>query len=175
MIPVEQCQKIVPLMPTACRRCGTTLWGVLPQPWRHPVWELPEIQPIVTESQRHCLACPRFGETTCGELPPGVPHSQAGPPGRLVCMATRERFRQAFTLCARKSQKYLTRTQVVGRGCPRARSASSRSPRSCPIFPGRAGARAAWGSWKPAGPVRADPGCWPASAEIRCRPKWLAG
>jgi transposase len=82
LIPVEQCQETVPLKPTACRRCGTTLSGSDPQPLRHQVWELPEIKPIVTEYQRHRLTCPCCGETTCGELPAGVPLSQAGP--RLV-------------------------------------------------------------------------------------------
>jgi transposase len=43
---------------------------------------LPEIKPLVTEFQRHRLACPCCGETTCGELPPGVPTGQSGP--RLV-------------------------------------------------------------------------------------------
>ena len=84
LIPVEQCQEIVPLKPTACRRCGTKLSGDDPEPWRHQVWELPEIKPLVTEYQRHRLACPCCGETTCGELLAGVPHSQAGP--RLVAL-----------------------------------------------------------------------------------------
>uniref|UniRef100_A0A7C4QQ90 Transposase IS66 zinc-finger binding domain-containing protein n=1 Tax=Schlesneria paludicola TaxID=360056 RepID=A0A7C4QQ90_9PLAN len=44
-----------------------------PAPGRHQVWELSEIQPIVTKYQRHRLACPCCGETTCGELPPGGP------------------------------------------------------------------------------------------------------
>ena len=45
---------------------------------------MPEIKPHVTEYQRHRLACPRCGETTCAELPPGVPTGQAGP--RLVAL-----------------------------------------------------------------------------------------
>ena len=62
-----------------------SLWAVLdrhgPQPLRHQVWELPEIQPIVTEYQRHRLIC-TCGNSTCGELPQGVPTGQAGP--RLI-------------------------------------------------------------------------------------------
>lgn len=53
LIPVEQCQEIVPLKPTACRRGGTKLSVDDPEPWRHQVWEIPEIKPIVTEYQRH--------------------------------------------------------------------------------------------------------------------------
>jgi transposase len=51
-------------------------------PLRHQVWELPEIQPQVTEYQQHRLACAACGQTTCAPLPPGVPASQSGP--RLV-------------------------------------------------------------------------------------------
>jgi transposase len=82
LLPVEECHSVVPLKPKACRRCGAELSGVDPEPLRHQVWELPEITPQVTEYQRHRLTCPCCGETTCGELPAGVPHGQAGP--RLV-------------------------------------------------------------------------------------------
>jgi transposase len=51
---------------------------------RHQVWELPEIQPILTEYQRHRLTCPHCRETTCAPLPPGVPSGQSGP--RLVAL-----------------------------------------------------------------------------------------
>jgi hypothetical protein len=53
-------------------------------PLRHQVWELPEVKPYVTEYQRHRLVCRCCGETTCAELPPGVPPGQAGP--RLVAL-----------------------------------------------------------------------------------------
>jgi transposase len=82
LIPTEQCQRMIPCQPTHCRGCGTKLRGCDPAPLRHQVWELPEIHPLVTEYQRHRLECPCCHITTCGELPPGVPHSQAGP--RLV-------------------------------------------------------------------------------------------
>ena len=82
LIPVEQCTEVIPVVPETCRRCGEPLAGSDPAPLRHQVWELPEIKPLVTEYQRHRLRCPCCGETTCGELPAGVPHSQAGP--RLV-------------------------------------------------------------------------------------------
>src|SRR5271156_5642465 len=79
LIPVEDCQEVVTLKPSQCRRCGTALAGCDVQPLRHQVWELPEIRPIVTEYQRHRLACPGCGAMTCGELPLGVPSGQAGP------------------------------------------------------------------------------------------------
>jgi transposase len=79
LIPTDQCNDVQPLKPTQCRRCGTKLSGSDSEPLRHQVWELPEIKPHVTEYQRHRLACPACGETTCAELPLGVPQGQSGP------------------------------------------------------------------------------------------------
>src|SRR5206468_4864691 len=81
LIPTADCDDVVPLKPTACRRCGTKLSGCDPAPLRHQVWELPQIKPIVTEYQRHRLTC-GCGATTCADLPSGVPLGQSGP--RLV-------------------------------------------------------------------------------------------
>ena len=82
LIPSEQCNEVIPLLPDACRRCGSPLAGSDAQPIRHQVWELPEIKPIVTEYQQHRLECPCCGITTCAMLPTGVPTGQSGP--RLV-------------------------------------------------------------------------------------------
>lgn len=84
LIPVEQCTRVVPVVPEACRRCGERLAGTDPQPLRHQVWEIPEIKPLVTEYQLHRLTCRGCSTCTCGELPAGVPQSQAGP--RLVAL-----------------------------------------------------------------------------------------
>ena len=82
LIPTKDCDDVKPLKPTECRRCGEKLSGNDPEPLRHQVWELPEIKPHVTEYQRHRLGCPACGETTCAELPCGVPQGQSGP--RLI-------------------------------------------------------------------------------------------
>jgi len=79
--PTDQCDDVQSLKPTECRRCGLHLVGQDAQPLRHQVWELPEIQPHVTEYQLHRLSC-KCGATTCAELPPGVPCGQSGP--RLI-------------------------------------------------------------------------------------------
>jgi transposase len=96
LIPVEDCQAVVPCIPSECRKCGRTLHGIDPEPLRHQVWELPEIQPVVTEYQRHRLLCD-CGCSTCGELPTGVPTGQAGP--RLVA------FSGLLMACFRQSKR----------------------------------------------------------------------
>jgi transposase len=79
LIPTDQCDDVHTLKPAECRRCGAKLVGSDPEPLRHQVWELPEIKAIVSEYQRHRLTCPACGETTCAELPVGVPQGQSGP------------------------------------------------------------------------------------------------
>ena len=85
LIPIDQCDDVQTLRPNECRRGGAKLAGNDPEPLRHQVWELPEIKPLVTEYQRHRLRCPCCGETTCAELPLGVPQGQSGP--RLMAFA----------------------------------------------------------------------------------------
>ena len=79
LLPSEPCQDVITVKPAACRRCGQRLAGSDPKPQRHQVWEIPPIQPLVTEYQLHRLMCSGCSTSTCGELPTGVPPSQAGP------------------------------------------------------------------------------------------------
>ncbi len=79
LIPTDQCDDVVTLKPTECRRCGAKLSGRDHAPLRHQVWELPEIKPLVTEYQQHRLRCSGCGNTTCAALPAGVPRGQSGP------------------------------------------------------------------------------------------------
>ena len=78
LVPVERCEEVVPLHPETCRRCGDELTGTDPEPIRHQVWELPEIEPLIIEYQRHRLTCNGCGTTTCAALPAGVPTGQFG-------------------------------------------------------------------------------------------------
>jgi transposase len=48
LIPTEQCQQVVPVKPTRCRRCGRKLCGHNPAPLRHQVWDIPPIEPHVS-------------------------------------------------------------------------------------------------------------------------------
>ncbi len=85
LVPVERCTKVIPLFPENCRRCGEGLTGKDPEPIRHQVWDLPKIEPNITEYQQHRLPCRRCGTTTCAALPSGVPTGQFG--ARLLAFA----------------------------------------------------------------------------------------
>jgi transposase len=78
LLPLEQVQEVVVRKPPQCRRCGEALQGSDPEPLRHQVIEVPPPMPQVTEYQLHRLVCARCGLTTCGTLPPGVPHVSYG-------------------------------------------------------------------------------------------------
>ena len=86
LVPVEQCQEVVPCRPPTCRGCGEKLSGIDEAPLRHQVTDIPEIKPLVIEYQRHRLKCECCGVTTCGALPEGVPSGMTGM--RLVSLAT---------------------------------------------------------------------------------------
>ena len=79
LVPPEQCTAIVDCPPDGCRRCGGELTLDHAAPLRHQVWELPPIEPQITEYRRlrgHCSCC---GISTLGPLPPDVPRGQCGP------------------------------------------------------------------------------------------------
>jgi transposase len=79
LIPSEQCTEVIPCEPTDCRRCGGDLQCNDRDPVRHQVWDLPPIEPVVTEYQLHRGFCPCCGITTTACLPDGVPRGQCGP------------------------------------------------------------------------------------------------
>ena len=103
LAPPEKVQEFIPCKPTACARCDEPLHGDDPAPKRHQVWEIPPLEPQITEYQIHSLCCPCCGTTTRGELPPEAPRGQFGP--RLISLvalltgAYRLSKRQIQTLC----------------------------------------------------------------------------
>jgi transposase len=111
LIPAEKCQTVIPVVPEECRRCGKPLAGSDPDPLRHQVWDLPEIQPLVTEYQLHRLVCPCCSASTCGELPAGVPQGEAGP--RLVAFAAL--LMGCFKQSKRRVALFLT--QILNQPC----------------------------------------------------------
>jgi transposase len=97
--------------PTQCRGCGAKLSGSGPSPLRHQVWELPEIQPLVSEHRLHRLTCAGCGVATCGELPAGLPRGQAGP--RLIGFVAL--LMGSFRQSKRKTALFLT--QILHTPC----------------------------------------------------------
>jgi transposase len=79
LVPPEQVKQTIPLMPSACRKCGQALHGEDPQPRRHQVAEILPVQAEVTEYRLHRLTCTGCGTRTCASLPAGVPTGAFGP------------------------------------------------------------------------------------------------
>jgi transposase len=77
LVPVEQVDEVLVIKPKSCGRCGKRLNGDDCSPRRHQVWELPKIEPRVTEYQLHTLQCD-CGACTHAELPHGVPKGTFG-------------------------------------------------------------------------------------------------
>jgi transposase len=78
-VPPEQIKQTIPVMPSACRKCGQALLGEDPHPRRHQVAEIPPVEAEVTEYRLHRLTCPDCGTRTCASLPAGVPAGAFGP------------------------------------------------------------------------------------------------
>lgn len=78
LVPLEKVAKVVTCKPSRCGKCARRLSGEDPEPLRHQVFELPKVEPIVSEYQLHALGC-CCGHVTRGELPPGVPTRAFGP------------------------------------------------------------------------------------------------
>ena len=78
LVPSDKVNKRVVLRPKQCRGCGQGLVGVDHSPHRHQVFEVPRVEPIVTEYELHSLECD-CGVTTRAELPAEVPSGAFGP------------------------------------------------------------------------------------------------
>lgn len=78
--PAEKVTKRVVLRPKQCGHPGCTspLVSEGPEPHRHQVFELPKVEPIVTEYVQHSCTCER-GHVTRAPLPAGVPTRVFGP------------------------------------------------------------------------------------------------
>jgi transposase len=82
LLPVEQVDEVVPVVPERCRHCQQPFpelaGGRRGRVWRHQVAELLPLAVRVTEyrmSGRHCPAC---GKRTRADLPAGVPRRPFG-------------------------------------------------------------------------------------------------
>lgn len=92
----EQVDAVRPHFPDTCARCQATLEALPAAAWpprRHQVWELPPVQPHVTEHQLHARDCPHCGARTWATLPQDVPARMAGPRLQAFCALLTGRFR----------------------------------------------------------------------------------
>jgi transposase len=67
------------LPPPQCEACGSAVEIDGDKPMRHQVFELPKIEPIVSEYVRLRGICTGCGRKHHGALPAGVPSGQLGP------------------------------------------------------------------------------------------------
>ena len=79
LVPIEQVKESYDVKPDACCRCGHTLVGEDPEPYRHQVTEIPPVVAEVTEYRLHTLTCSECRAETRAELPAGVPKGAFGP------------------------------------------------------------------------------------------------
>jgi transposase len=82
MLPSDQVDHLVVHTPTACPHCETTLPPGLPPTGpvlRQQVWDLPPVQPFVTEHQFPTVTCPVCQTPLHTPRPPDVPPGAFGP------------------------------------------------------------------------------------------------
>jgi transposase len=103
LMPVEAVDAVVVIKPEHCRHCHTPLAGDAPKPWRHQVFEMPPIKPVVTEYQWHQLVCAGCGEVTRAPWPEGVPSGTYGP----RVQATVALYTGAYRLSKRTTQQMM--------------------------------------------------------------------
>jgi len=72
LVPPEQVHEIVAHRPTECPHCQAALPADLPDAapvHRHQVYEIPPIEPHITEHQVHTVCCPQCAKTVRADLP----------------------------------------------------------------------------------------------------------
>ncbi len=82
LLPPDQVTELVVHRPTICGRCHHVLPAGLPPSGpllRQQIWELPEVQPTVTEHQFPTVTCPACQAAVRADRPPGVPPGSFGP------------------------------------------------------------------------------------------------
>ncbi len=95
LLPPEQVQDPIELQPEHCPRCQTALGANLPDvaPLRRTqVWELPPIEPIITEYRQHTVCCPHCQQFVTAELPAAAPPGAFGPRATALMGLLRGRY-----------------------------------------------------------------------------------
>ncbi len=85
LLPQEKVDHINVIKPCTCEKCGGKRLSIeLASPWRHQVWDIPEIRPVVSEWQMFSGICKDCGHDTKARLPQGVPRGNFGPNTQVV-------------------------------------------------------------------------------------------
>jgi len=99
LAPAEKVNKIVEHRAETCPHCRSSLQPAAARPAppveRHQVWELPEIQPVITEHQLWPGWCPHCQTWVKPELPAEVGRSAFGPRLQAWVAILTGRFRQS--------------------------------------------------------------------------------
>ncbi|MBC8161045.1 MAG: IS66 family transposase [Roseiflexaceae bacterium] len=96
LVPPERVDEVIELRPTACDRCQTVLAADLPltqTPRCTQVWELPPIQPYITEYWQHTVCCPHCHEPVTADLPADAPPGAFGSRATALMAILRGRYR----------------------------------------------------------------------------------
>lgn len=117
LVAVEDVDKVIVCKPAQCRRCGKTLTGSDPAPWRQQVVELPPVRPHITEYQRHRLKCASCGITSCGDLPVGISPTCYGPRLASVVALCTGGYRMSKRMVANFCREVLGIDLSVGEVC----------------------------------------------------------
>lgn len=87
LVPVEELTTPpVEVLPATCP-CGHTFTPDAPRagaPYRHQVWDIPPVTPVLVEYQLHHRTCPDCGTTVRAPYPAGVPTLSLGPQVQAV-------------------------------------------------------------------------------------------
>jgi len=95
LLPPGQVDALIVHRPTACPHCQTALPHDLPAQavQRQQVWEVPPLQPHVTEHQFPTVTCPRCQAAVRAPRPPEVPPGSFGPQVVALVALLHGRFR----------------------------------------------------------------------------------
>ena len=95
LLPAEQVDTLVDLVPDDCAFCGEGLAGTVDcgELLRHQVTEIPPVKPEVTEYRQHQRCCPKCHKVTTASLPAEAAASRFGPRLQGIVGLLRGRFR----------------------------------------------------------------------------------
>lgn len=95
LLPPDQVTEIVAHHPTTCPHCQTDLLPDLPDAapvQRHQVWDIPPIEPHITEHRMHAVCCPHCQQQVRAENP-AVAHAGSGPHVTTLAALLHGRYR----------------------------------------------------------------------------------